>query len=401
MFARQAARATLRRPLGLSLAVAALAAVVLVLPNFSLATFSGQNGKVFYEKDGDIWSVNPDGTGAVDLTPGNTFPEQRPSPSADGRHVVFQAFSGGGWYIGRGWNIFSMNADGSNQVDLTNTEEPVINFEPSFSPDGSKIVFMRQGLSGGDRDIWVMDANGTGAVNLTNSPGVNETEPEFSSDGTKIVYVKPASTDEFSNDIWVMNADGSSSKQLTETNPLIHNVGPAWSPDSTKIAYSTVECPPPPPPGEYPACGKPTASGLHVMNADGTERTLLLNEGNQIRSAQLSWSPDGTRIAFHSWVAGGIISTVEATGGAPTLLVANTGARDPSWAPMPPDTGEGTPPPGEGISPGSPSPGAGTPPVVTPAPVLPARKPLKCGKGKKKKVVKGKVKCVKKRKYKK
>ena len=75
------------------------------------------------------------------------------------------------------------------------------------------------------------------------------------------------------------------------------------------------------------------------MNADGTERTLLLNGGNQIRSGQLSWSPDGTRIAFELRVAGGIISTVDATGGAPTLLVANAGARYPSWAPVPVPSG--------------------------------------------------------------
>ncbi len=233
-----------------------------------------------------------------------------------------------------------MNADGSNQVHLTNTEEPVINFEPSFSPDGSKIVFMRRGLPSGEQDIWVIDANGTGAVNLTHSPGVNEFAPEFSPDGTSIVYItndpEASGTAEYSNDVWVMNANGSSPKQLTETSPTTYNVGPAWSPDSTKIAYSTVECvppDPPPPPPTVKGCAKPTASGLHVMNADGTEKTLLLNGGDQIRSGQLSWSPDGTRIAFDSWVAGGIISTVEATGGAPTLLVANAGARYPSWAP--------------------------------------------------------------------
>jgi Tol biopolymer transport system component len=392
MFACQAARTSLRRPLGLSLAVAVLAVVVLALPNFSLAAFSGQNGKIFYEQNGDIWSVNPDGTGAVDLTPGYYVSEQRPFPSADGHHVVFQTFRN------RGWNIFSMNADGSNPVAVTNTREPVINFEPAFSPDGSKIVFMRRSTTGA-QDILVVNPNGTGTVNLTNSPAVNESAPEFSPDGTKVVYLstepKSSQTAEYSNDIWVMNADGSSPKQLTETDPAVRNIGPTWSPDSTKIAYSTVECPSP---SAY-GCGTPAPNGLRVMNADGSDETLLLNGGNPIHSAQLSWSPDGTRIAFEA-ATGGILSTVGATGGAPTLLVVNSDAHYPSWVPA---SEEGTPPvTGEGTPPASPSPSsAGTPPVVSPAPVLPARMPLKCGKGKKKKVVKGRAKCVKKRKYRK
>jgi Tol biopolymer transport system component len=387
----------------LSLAGVALATVVLISPSFSSASFSGHNGKVFYAQNGDIWSANPDGTGAVDLTAGGVGSEQRPSPSADGRSVVYQALRGG-WGPDRGWNIYSMKADGSNRVNLTNTEEPVLNFEPSFSPDGSKIVFMRQSLPVGDQDIWVIEADGTGAINLTNSPGLNETAPEFSPDGTKIVYIstepKPIGKDKeghdygygFINDIWVMNADGTSPEQMTETSSMIHNVSPTWSPDSTRIAYSTVECTP----AEPPACGEPIASGLHVMNADGTEKTLLLNEGNQIRSGQLSWSPDGTRIAFDSWTAGGLISTVGAAGGAPTLLVANTGAHYPSWAPMPPASEEGTPPVPEGTPPTSPGGSPATPPVMTPATGLPAKKRLKCGKGKRKKVVKGRAKCVKK-----
>ena len=70
-----------------------------------------------------------------------------------------------------------MNADGSGQVDLTNTKEPVINFEPAWSPDGSKVVFMRQGLTPSEQDIWTVNANGTEPVDLTKSPGVNETSP--------------------------------------------------------------------------------------------------------------------------------------------------------------------------------------------------------------------------------
>ena len=356
MFARQARRTSLRRLLGLSLAAALTLA--LTAPDFSPASFTGQNGKVFYEQESDIWSINADGTGALDLTPEEGFSGQRPSGSADGRHVVFQTFRDGGW------NIFSMNADGSNQVDLTNTKDPVINFEPAFSPDGSKVAFMRQGLTAGEEDIWVINANGSGAVDLTNSPGINETAPEFSPDGTKIVYISSGPTlccgAEYNNDIWVMNANGSSPEQLTETNFPIQNVGPTWSPDSAKIAYSTLE--------------SSTAgdNGLHVMNADGTGKTALLNEGNPIHSDQLSWSPDGTRIAYEA-STGNFVSTVEVAGGALTPLVSDS-AHYPSWVPAPVSNGEGGPP-------ALPSPGgsAGVPPVVAPAAVLPSKKPLKCG----------------------
>ncbi|HEY0278297.1 MAG TPA: hypothetical protein VGC32_08515, partial [Solirubrobacterales bacterium] len=105
-----------------------LVALILALPGLSAGSFSGPNGKVFYDQGGDVWSVNPDGSEAVDLTPGATFSESRPAASADGTKVVFQSFRDGGW------NIFEMNADGSGLVDLTETEAPVVNFEPAISP---------------------------------------------------------------------------------------------------------------------------------------------------------------------------------------------------------------------------------------------------------------------------
>jgi Tol biopolymer transport system component len=294
-----------------------------------LATVPGSNGKIYYQgpqsgEDGpaDIYRVNPDGSEPQDLTPGAPS-EERPNVSADGQHVVFQSFRD------EGWNIFSMNADGSNQVDLTNTNfasEEVIDFEPTWSPDGSKVVFMHQDMKTGEQDLWSVNANSTGPVNLTNSPGINETSPEFSPDGSKIVYVSSGpelvGSPAYNNDIWVMNANGTGQTPLTETAQPIQNVAPTWSPDGSKIAYSVLEA---------PSAGE---DGLHVMNANGTAQTQLLNESSPIPTYILSWSPDGTQIAYKSLSIGGELRLVGATGGASTLLVENSGADYPNWAPV-------------------------------------------------------------------
>ncbi len=160
-----------------------LAILALWIPASAQASFSGQNGKIFFQGlqsgtsgPADVFSINPDGSEKLDLTFENGFSDERPSGSADGQHVVFQSFRD------EGWNIFSINANGSNPTDLTNTKDPVINFEPAWSPDGSKVAFMRQ--AAGRQDIWVVNSNGTGQTDLTESLALLATAPEFSPDGT-------------------------------------------------------------------------------------------------------------------------------------------------------------------------------------------------------------------------
>jgi Tol biopolymer transport system component len=315
--------------------------LALASPAVAPATAPGTDGKIFYQgpQSGetgptDIFSINPNGSEALDLTSGS-LSEERPNVSADGRHVVFQSFRD------EGWNIFSMNADGSNQVDLTNTNfasEKVVNFEPTWSPDGNKVVFMHQNMNTGEQDLWSINANGTDPINLTESSGINEASAEFSPDGTKIVYVSSGpelvGSPAYNNDIWVMNANGSGQTHLTETNFPIQNLAPTWSPDGTKIAYSVTEDP------------TPSHDGLHVMNANGSSQTQLLNESSPILTDLLSWSPDGTKIAFKSVAIGGELRLVGASGGPSTLLVENSGADYPSWAPVAAPVGAPTGPTG-------------------------------------------------------
>ena len=82
---------------------------------------------------------------------------------------------------------------------------------------------------------------------------------------------------------------------------------------------------------EAPSAGD---DGLHVMNANGSSQTQLLNESSSILTDLLSWSPDGTKIAYKAASGGGELRLVGASGGASTLLVENSGADYPSWAPV-------------------------------------------------------------------
>jgi Tol biopolymer transport system component len=313
---------------------AAAAALALALPATSSATFAGANGTIFFQGPqsgtsgpADVFAISPLGGEAFDLTKENGFSEERPAASADGR-VVFQSFRD------EGWNVFKMNADGSGIVDLTKTKHPVENFEPTWSPDGSEVVFQRSDASG--QDLWRVDADGGNPENLTETPGVQESGAEFSPDGTRIVYVgtgpKPCCDPEYNNDIWVMNADGSDQTQLTKTDFPRQNLSPTWSPDGTKIAFSTV-------------ASEDGSDGFHTMDADGNNQVRPLPGGSPVPALNLSWSPDGTRIVFQP-LSGGL-QTMNPDGTGISPLVSNTGAAYPSWAPTTSggSSGGGTPTP--------------------------------------------------------
>ena len=103
-----------------------------------------------------------------------------PSWSPDGSKIAFAAVRN----VNRVdlWNsdldIFVMNADGTNPVRLT--EDARFNWAPSWSPDGKGIAFVRATHDDiTDCDIYVMNADGTGLVNLTQSPGVGEWHPSW------------------------------------------------------------------------------------------------------------------------------------------------------------------------------------------------------------------------------
>jgi len=141
-------------------------------------------------------------------------------------------------------------------------------------PGMSQIAFVNwPNDSSQSGQIWLVNADGSGARRLTNDPRSRDHEQAWSPDGRRIAFARQAfdSASSFSSvhlTIYVMNADGSGVLRLT---PGVFDLAPAWSPDGTKIAYADFDFRP-----DSSGLG---GGGIKVMNADGTGNTLVVRAG--------------------------------------------------------------------------------------------------------------------------
>src|SRR3954447_22172523 len=114
---------------GRLLGVLALA-LLLGVPATAHATFPGDNGKIAFARGGDIWTMNPDGSGQVNLT-NDASTQGSPAWSPDGTRIAFEEAG----------KIWTMKADGTDRV-LSDDGGAIVNRrDPAYSPDMTKIVF--------------------------------------------------------------------------------------------------------------------------------------------------------------------------------------------------------------------------------------------------------------------
>ena len=281
-----------------------------------------------------------------------------PTWSPDSKRVAWNCTMGDMHPNGHGdFEICVANADGSDLAQLTDTEGS--NKYPAWSPDGSQILFVsdRNGWptlpeyeppgydpeNFGDEEIFIMNTDGTNQVNLTNNPREDDTFPAWSRDGSHFVYSRygcltvmsiddPSQTIQLSKggctgidsgmfpdwfqpvktaitgltslcstgisfmderngqtDIFAINSDGSVLRQLT--NDAARELAMSWSPDGSQLIFQR-------------SSEEDGGTELYLVNADGTGlQNLTQNPGDDWSPA---WSPDGKKIAFYSQRPGGM-----------------------------------------------------------------------------------------------
>ncbi len=130
------------------------------LPDSSQIVFTSRRGPV---NDGDIWIMLADGTDQHIIMPDNDWPDSLPSMSPDGTRVAFASRRDGNW------EIYVMDADGSNQTRLTYSSGR--DTWPRWSPEGTRIAF--QSDRDGNNEIYVMYADGSHQTRVTDNPAMD------------------------------------------------------------------------------------------------------------------------------------------------------------------------------------------------------------------------------------
>ena len=209
--------------------------------------------------------------------------------------------------------IFTVNPNGSKVTQVSRPRNGVIDTEPDWSADGTKIAFERQlpCPAGGSRDgmndtcdlVYTVNRNGKGlwplvacqfdVAHSSASPAsrcVGVDQPGWSPDGRRIAFqynlVDPNYSDslELNAGIWVVDADGGNAHQVTQRTPgNSWDFGPQWSPSGDKLAFFRLDL-------------HGNNEAIYTVNVDGTSEIRLTPK--TLNAANPNWSPDGKWVLF-------------------------------------------------------------------------------------------------------
>jgi Tol biopolymer transport system component len=300
------------------------AAIVATGQTPALGAFPGENGRIAFSSDRrggdfDIWTMNPDGSGLVNLTANSGADDFAPNWRADGRKIAFNSDRVSATNPEGDHEIFVMNADGSEKTQIT--FNAFDDEDPSWSPDGRRIAFQRDfdPVRGQvDYDLFAMRADGSRERQLTHTPGVQDWQNAWSPDGQRIAFLSDRDGDV---EVFTMEPGGSDVRQLTFNDAS--EFVPNWSPDGEAIVFTSDRD------GNFE---------IYTTSPDGSDQTRLTF--NDAGDGYPAWSPDDNEIVFASDRAGVLgdtdLFTMRADGADQVQRTRFPGLDvHPDWQPLP------------------------------------------------------------------
>jgi len=199
---------------------------------------------------------------------------------------------------------------------------------PVFAQDEPLVMFaLRTDLGGG---IFVMHPDGTNRAQLATDvlPGVHKA-PDWSPDGQHVVFV--AFVDEQVSGLRIAHLDGSPTDVVDACRERVCD-DPAWSPDSTRIAFTVNE--------SKKGVEAPSASSIMVLTLATGEVQSVVRLERPILAQAARWSPDGSQLVIQvdqmddeAFETGAAIAVVQLAGGEPRYLTAfDVYAGSPDWS---------------------------------------------------------------------
>ncbi|MFN8412854.1 MAG: hypothetical protein U0Z26_10735 [Anaerolineales bacterium] len=243
----------------------------------------------------------------------------QPSWAPDGTKLVFISPCKGMDEIYYKASLYIINADGSNLIPIATV--PGGDFDPSWSPDGKTITFTS--LRTGQMELFTIDVKAQIVTQITKGvSGVESREPSWSPDGSKIVYaVKRLGVYQ----IWLMNNDGTDAKQIVRSGTKFIDYLPTWSKDGSLIIFNQ-------------RCAN-TFCFPYAMSISSTDRSVTQGsvlQFNVVSIEDMEYSPDGFWLVFEGEEAGQNkdISYMTVTGANRVRLTFDQGMDfDPTWRP--------------------------------------------------------------------
>jgi len=219
--------------------------------------WSEDGSKLIFVQNKNIYSVNSNGSDLRQLTD-DAFDKTMPSWSQDPTKVLYNRAQGGASY-----EVYLVDANGTNQRELANGEEP------RWSPDGTKISF----VSG--EAIYLMNGDGANLQKLADGEG-----PRWSPDGTQISFISAEA-------IYLISPSSLNAIELVSAYRIERNSS-EWSPDSKNIFYLADET-------------KYAATGIYVFNIADKQKVFYMTFIN--RGELGNWSPDSSRFVYKGFVS--------------------------------------------------------------------------------------------------